>query len=133
LAGWDVITMLFAVNGTLMRGLELNQNMHDAGAVFVRPAYTAPVYRCWSIDDGYLGMVRDQRSGARIAVELWEVDAAGLVDVLQKEPPGLSIGHVVLEDGTEVLGVLAEPYATVGKTEITEYGGWREYIQSKDR
>ena len=56
--------MLLAVNGTLMRGFELNQNMHDADATFVRSARTAPVYRCWSIDDGYLGMVRDQLSGA---------------------------------------------------------------------
>ena len=128
-----VITMLFAVNGTLMRGFELNENMHDAGATFVRQAKTAPIYRCWSIDDGYLGMVRDHSLGAGIAVELWEIDAVGLVQVLQKEPPGLSIGHVALDDGTEVLGVLAEAYATVGKTEITGFGGWREYMESKAR
>ena len=128
-----MIPILFAVNGTLMRGLELNQNMHDAGATFVRQAKTAPIYRCWSIDDGYLGMVRVRHSGAGITVELWEVDAAGLVQILQKEPPGLSIGHVALDDDTEVLGVLAEPYAMVGKTEITEFGGWREYIESKAR
>ena len=73
-----VITMLFAVNGTLMRGFELNENMHDAGATFVRQAKTAPIYRCWSIDDGYLGMVRDHSLGAGIAVELWEIDAVGL-------------------------------------------------------
>ena len=126
-----MVAILFAVNGTLMRGFELNRNMHDAGATFVRQAKTAPVYRCWSIDDGYLGMVRDHESGAAITVELWEVDAAGLVQILEKEPPGLSIGHVLLDDGREVLGVLAEAYATVGKAEITQFGGWREYVERR--
>ncbi len=125
--------MLFAVNGTLMRGLELNQNMHDAGATFVRQTRTAAVYRCWSINDGYVGMVRVHHSGEGITVEIWDVDAAGLVSILEKEPPGLTIGRVLLEDGSEVLGVLAEPYATVGNVEITHHGGWREYIASKSQ
>jgi hypothetical protein len=123
--------MLFAVNGTLMRGFELNGNMHDARATFVRQAKTAPVYRCWSIDDGYLGMVRVHHKGAAISVELWDVDASGLVQILEKEPLGLSIGKILLGDGSEVFGVLAEPYAIVGKTEITHFGGWREYMESK--
>lgn len=123
--------MLFAVNGTLMRGCELNENMHDAGARFVRQARTAPIYRCWSIDDGYVGMLRVVHGGAHISVEIWDVDAPGLVRILEKEPPGLTIGRVALDDQTEVLGVLAEPYATVGTIEITQFGGWREYIASK--
>lgn len=123
--------MLLAVNGTLMRGCGLNQNMHDARATFVRQTKTAPVYRAWSIDDGYIGMVRVHHSGGGITVELWEVDAAGLVSILEKEPPGLTIGRVLLEDGEEVFGVLAEPYATVGTVEITHFGGWREYIEGK--
>jgi gamma-glutamylcyclotransferase (GGCT)/AIG2-like uncharacterized protein YtfP len=123
--------MLFAVNGTLMRGCELNQNMHDAGARFVRQARTAPIYRCWSIDDGYIGMLRVATGGAHVSVEIWDVDEHGLVHILQNEPPGLTIGRVVLEDQTEVLGVLAEPYATAGRTDITHFGGWREYMASK--
>jgi len=64
--------MLLAVNGTLMRGLELNPNLLAVGAV-------------------------------------WDVPPAGLADVLIKEPPGLCIGKVTLEDGGEALGVLGEP------------------------
>ncbi|MEZ5125283.1 MAG: glutamyl-tRNA amidotransferase [Thermoleophilia bacterium] len=123
--------MLLAVNGTLMRGCELNPNMQAAGAKFVRQTKTAPIYRCWSIDDGYVGMLRDPQAGAEITVELWDVDSSGLVDILQKEPPGLTIGKVLLTDGREVLGVLAEPYAIAGNAEITHHGGWREYIDSR--
>ncbi|MEM8603941.1 MAG: glutamyl-tRNA amidotransferase, partial [Cyanobacteria bacterium P01_H01_bin.121] len=40
-----------AVNGTLMRGLELNGNLLAVQATFVREAQTAPEYRLWSIGD----------------------------------------------------------------------------------
>ncbi len=123
--------MLFAVNGTLMRGLELNPNMIAAGATFVREEWTAPVYRLWSINNNHPGMVRVADGGAAIALELWEVEAPGLVRILEAEPAGLSIGRVFLADGTLVLGVLAEPILTQGQREITAFGGWRAYIAQR--
>jgi gamma-glutamylcyclotransferase (GGCT)/AIG2-like uncharacterized protein YtfP len=119
--------MLFCVNGTLMRGLELNRNMLEAGAQFVCETTTAPFYRLWSIDDRYPAMIRSEQGGAAIAIELWEVDAAGLVQILLKEPPGLSVGWVQLIDGSAGLGVLAEPYLVEDRVEITAHGGWRQY------
>jgi len=121
---------LFAVNGTLMRGLALNKNMLDAGAVFADEAKTAPVYRLWSIGDRYPGMLRDPLAGAAVDLEIWEVLPAGLFKILDKEPPGLSLGRVQLLDGSEVFGVLAEPYIVKGQREITAFGGWRSYIAS---
>ena len=119
---------LLAVNGTLMRGLPLNGHLLEAGASFVREARTAPVYRLWSIGDRHPAMVRVATGGAAIAVEVWSVPAAGLADILAKEPPGLCIGKVRLDDGSEVLGVLAEPALVEGRREITEHGGWRAYV-----
>ena len=40
-------TTLLAVNGTLMRGLELNPNMLAVGATFVREDETDACYRLW--------------------------------------------------------------------------------------
>ncbi|PJG60659.1 gamma-glutamylcyclotransferase [Aeromonas cavernicola] len=119
--------VLLAVNGTLMRGLELNPNMLAVGAEFVAESATTPDYRCWSINDRHPGMVRYPNAGAAIALELWAVPPAGLGSILQKEPAGLSIGKVTLQDGQEVLGVLAEPWLVEGQREITETGGWRNY------
>jgi len=51
-----------AVNGTLMRGLELNANLTAAGAHFVREAATAPEYRLWSIGDRHPAMLRARQS-----------------------------------------------------------------------
>ncbi len=121
---------LLAVNGTLMRGLELNPNLLAVGATFVREDATEPCYRLWSIDDRHPAMMRTPGQGAAIAVELWDVPLAGLAKVLLSEPPGLAIGKVALADGTIVLGVLGEPFLCAGRREITEFGGWRAYTAS---
>jgi hypothetical protein len=122
--------VLFAVNGTLMRGLALNANLVAAGATFMRDDETDACYRIWSIDDRHPAMLRTPGEGTNVAVELWEVPVPGLVSILLAEPAGLAIGKVVLRDGSIVLGVLGEPFLCEGKREITEYGGWRAYVRS---
>jgi len=72
-------------------------------------------------------MVRVATGGVAVVVEIWELPPEGLADVLLKEPPGLSIGKVMLADGEEVLGVLGEPLLCEGQRDITVYGGWRVY------
>jgi gamma-glutamylcyclotransferase (GGCT)/AIG2-like uncharacterized protein YtfP len=121
----------FAVNGTLMQGLELNRNLLAVGATFIREAKTEPTYRIWSIDDRYPAMLRVRQGGAAIAVEVWKVPAEGLATILLQEPPGLCIGKVRLSDGEVVLGVLGEPICCENKHEITQWGGWRAYINAQ--
>ena len=125
--------VLLAVNGTLMRGLELNGNLLAVGASFVREARTAPIYRLWSIEDRHPAMLRVATGGAAIAVEVWAVPAAGLASILLREPPGLCIGKVRLAHGEETLGVLGEPVLCEGMREITGYGGWRAYLAARGR
>ena len=123
-----------AVNGTLMRGLPLEKNLLDAGAVFLREAATAPCYRLWSIDDNNPAMLRvspDDPRAVSVAVEVWQVPAAGLASVLMKEPEGLSVGKVTLSDGEVVLGVIGEAELVRGRKEISSYGGWRRYIAAR--
>jgi len=129
-----------AVNGTLMRGLELEPNLVNLGAVFVHESFTERKYRLFSIDDAHPGMIRVPVSGLEkdlpvsVAVEIWCVRADRLATLLTNEPPGLSIGKIMLNDGkTEVLGVLAEPALIVGKKDISDYPGggvanFRHYI-----
>ena len=125
-------TVLFAVNGTLMRGLKLNDNLVDAGAAFVREAATEPAYRLWTIDDEHPAMVRvTDGSGGAVAVEVWSVPRQGLAGILLAEPAGLSVGKVRLDDGSVVLGVIGEPALVEGHHEITGYGGWRAYAAER--
>jgi gamma-glutamylcyclotransferase (GGCT)/AIG2-like uncharacterized protein YtfP len=121
-------TVDLAVNGTLMRGLELNANMVEAGGRFVYETTTAPTYRLWSIGERHPAMIRVGTGGSAIAVEVWAVPPAGLASILLQEPPGLCIGKVKLADGREVLGVLGEPLLVEGQREITAHGGWRAYL-----
>jgi len=128
-----MMSVKLAVNGTLMRGLELNRNMIDAGATFVRAAATVPAYRLWSIDDRHPAMIRVASGGVSVAVEVWAVSPEGLAQILLQEPPGLCIGKVRLSDGEDVLGVLGEPLLCEGQREITRHAGWRAYVASKKK
>jgi hypothetical protein len=125
--------VLLAVNGTLMRGLELNPNLLAVGATFVRETKSEPAYRLWSINDRHPAMVRVSNAGVAVSLEVWSVPPAGLASILLKEPAGLSIGKVKLANGEEVLGVLGEPILCEGKKEITSFGGWREYTAALAR
>jgi hypothetical protein len=129
-----------AVNGTLMRGLELEPNLLNLGATFVREDQTEKAYRLFSINDVHPGMVRlpakgfEEKAAVSVVVEIWRVPVSGVVTLLEKEPPGLSIGKVKLNDGeTEVLGVLAEPSLVAGKRDISDFPGngkanFRDYV-----
>lgn len=125
-------TVSLAVNGTLMRGLELNKNLLAVGATFVREALTESAYRLWSIDDRHPAMLKVTQGGVAIAVEVWAIPVSGVSTLLISEPAGLCIGKVKLADGTEVLGVLGEPFLCEGKREITQWASWRAYIERKE-
>jgi gamma-glutamylcyclotransferase (GGCT)/AIG2-like uncharacterized protein YtfP len=126
-------TVSLAVNGTLMRGLELNPNLLAVGATFLREDSTVPAYRLFSIGDRHPGMYRVATGGISVAVEVWTVPAEGLASILIKEPAGLSIGKVKLMSGEEMLGVLAEPILCDGQREISQFGGWRAYRAAVER
>ncbi len=126
-------TLSLAVNGGLMRGFKDNQNMLNVNATFIREAKTEPVYRFFSINDVHPAMMRVKEGGKAIAVEIWAVPLAGIGIVLLQEPPGLCIGKVRLDNGEEVLGVLGELICCENGKEITQYGGWRNYIADKNK
>ncbi len=121
-----------AVNGTLMRGLELEPNLINLGSTFVREDRTMPEYRLYSINDVHPGMVRvpaNATNGVSVAVEIWCVPPDGVSVLLGKEPPGLSIGKARLMDNSTVLGIIAEPALVVGMKDISNFdGSWRQYI-----
>jgi hypothetical protein len=89
--------VLIAVNGTLRRGLELEPNLVNLGATFVREDRTEPANRLYSVNDIHPAMVRlpaNATNGVPVAVKIWSVPADGVATLLSKEPPGLSIGKI---------------------------------------
>lgn len=123
--------LILAVNGTLMRGLELENNLKNVNATFISESKTEKAYRLFSINDQYPAMVKVDEGGNTVDVELYAISEEGIKEVLSKEPPGLTIKEITLIDGQKVQGVIGLPEITKGQKEITTYGGWRNYLKSK--
>ncbi len=120
-----------AVVGAHMSGMPLNRELTSRAARYLRKARTAPTYRLFALAGGAParpGMVR-AGTGKAIDLEIWALSAQGLADFLVSIPPPLSIGTITLADGGEVKGFLVEEAGLDGAKEITEYGGWRTYLQ----
>ncbi|MBO0900759.1 gamma-glutamylcyclotransferase [Cellulomonas sp. zg-ZUI22] len=119
---------LLFVNGSLMRGLELHG--HLDGAELVEETTTAPRYRVHAVDGRHPGMYRvaDDEEGAAVHGELYRVPAEVLVRVIEGEPAGLYRGPVELADGRLVPGILDHRARAQEHPEITQHGGWRQYL-----
>jgi len=121
------------VNGTLMRGLALHDNI--ASAVFLGEFVTEPRYRVYSIGDVHPGMFRlrdDEPGGIGVPGELYLVSREQWQRIEAGEPPNLYRGPVVLNNGDTVWGILyPRDLAEKNGRDITRFGGWREYMQSR--
>lgn len=123
--------LILAVNGTLMRGLELENNLKNVNATFIKESKTEKAYRLFSINDQYPAMIKVDEGGNTVDVELYAISEEGIKEVLSKEPPGLTIKEITLIDGQKVQGVIGLPEIAKGQKEITTCGGWRNYLKSK--
>ena len=118
------------VNGTLMQGLALHANLD--GADFLEACQTAERYRLYSIGDVHPGMFEVTDGGVSVRGELYRVPDDVLERLEAGEPPGLYRGAVVLYDGRVVQGILFPRQLAEGiHRDITAYGGWRDYIVSR--
>ena len=117
------------VNGTLMRGLALHENLE--GAEFLGAVATAPRYRLYSIDDIHPGMFEVDTGGVSVAGELYRVPADVWTRVEAGEPPNLYRGPVRLEDGRQVDGILYPRDLAEGRhRDISDFGDWRRYMEA---
>lgn len=120
------------VLGAHLRGQPLNGQLTERGAALVAEAKTAPGYRLYALDTEppKPGLVRDPEltAGGGIVGELWAIPRDGLATLLEQLPSPMALGAVTLSTGRSVVGFLCEPAALQGATEITDYGGWRSYL-----
>lgn len=121
------------VNGQAMRGGDLNPAL--AGATFIGEVRTAARYRFYSVRDEFPGLFPVQASGAAIAGEIYAVSYARLRDrLLPREPRELELTVIELEDGSGALSMRMRDEAidSPGVIDITEHGGWRNYLRHLD-
>jgi gamma-glutamylcyclotransferase (GGCT)/AIG2-like uncharacterized protein YtfP len=122
------------VNGTLMRGLKLHENLQHAP--YLGATRTEARYHIHSIGDVHPGMYRladAEPGGIAVPGELYRVSEALWPELEASEPPNLYRGRVLLEDGSEVWGILYPRELAEGRhVDITAYGGWREYVAARE-
>ncbi len=126
--------LLMAVVGAHLSGQPLNWQLTQRGGRLVRVCRTHPDYKFYALK-GTLppkpGLVHvPGYEGPGIEVELWALPEDTVGSFVEGVPPPLCIGTLRLEDGSQVKGFLAEPFGIENATEITHFGGWRNYLQS---
>ena len=70
--------------------------------------------------------------GAMIEVEIWALPAESVGAFLCGIPAPLGLGTVTLEGGQAVKGFICEAAGLEGARDITEFGGWRNYLSSRN-
>ena len=123
--------MLIFFNGSLMRGLP--DHNHLKNAHYQGTCYTAPVYRLFNIGDRHPGMflVGEEEAGFAILGEVYEVDELTWQYIASVEPPNLYRGHVWLQDGQSIFGMLYPRELCEGRyMEISRFGSWRKYVEA---
>lgn len=123
-----------AVVGAHLRGMPLNFQLTTRRAVFVEATQTAACYRLYALANTQPqkpGLARADE-GAAIEVELWDIPLARFGEFVAEIPPPLGIGTLELSDGRLVKGFICEPAALPDATDITAFGGWRNWIARQE-
>lgn len=121
-----------AVVGAHLTGMPLNFQLTTRQAVHVETTTTSADYALFALPGTVPpkpGLAR-QDEGQKIIVELWDIPKARFGEFVAEIPTPLGMGNVELADGRWVKGFICEPYGLNSAKNISEFGGWRAYIQS---
>ncbi|EKT62908.1 allophanate hydrolase [Providencia burhodogranariea] len=122
-----------AVVGAHLSGMPLNFQLTTRQAVLVEETVTSNHYRLFALLDSTIkkpGLLRDEQ-GSAISVELWDIPLARFGEFVAEIPAPLGIGSLTLADGRSVKGFICEPEALKHALEITEFGGWRNWLATQ--
>jgi allophanate hydrolase len=124
-----------AVCGAHLSGMPLNWQLRERGAQLLYAGKTSKHYRLYALAGAGIarpGLVRDAQHGAHIDIEVWSLTRGEFGDFVANIPAPLGIGKLETEHGEWVCGFICEPCGIAGATEITQQGGWRQYMQSRN-
>ncbi|MFG6075969.1 allophanate hydrolase [Erwinia sp. OPT-41] len=123
-----------AVVGAHLTGMPLNHQLTRRNAVLVEETRTADAYRLYALANTQPpkpGLAK-ATGGKAITVELWDIPLARFGEFVAEIPAPLGIGTLTLEDGRQVKGFICEPAALADARDITEFGGWRNWLARKE-
>ena len=126
-------TVKLAVVGAHLSGMPLHWQLASRNARLISASKTAAAYKLYAMAGGsppkpaLVHVGADE--GRPIEVEVYELDIAAFGSFVAEVPPPLAIGTVDLETGEQVKGFVAEPRAVAGARDISQFGGWRAFLQ----
>lgn len=117
------------VCGAHLSGMPLNWQLTERGATLVSKTKSAPKYSLYALPDGKRpAMVLDKDNGTQIDVEVWQMPIGQFGSFVAGIPAPLGIGKVELSDGHSLPGFICETNGTSGAKDISEHGGWRQWL-----
>lgn len=121
-----------AVVGAHLTGMPLNFQLTTRQGRLLKKTKTAEKYQLFALKNTSPPKpgLQFNDQGQAIEVEVWEIPIAHFGAIVAEVPTPLGIGNIQLEDGLWVKGFICEAYALADATEISQFGGWRAYIQS---
>jgi allophanate hydrolase len=131
----DSSQVRLAVVGAHLTGQPLNSQLTALNARLAGTFKTAANYCLYALANTRPpkpGLVRatEAGKGAAVEVEVWEMTPDAFGRFVAAIPSPMGICSLRLETGEEVKGFTCEPWAIVGATDITQFGGWRKYLAS---
>jgi allophanate hydrolase len=129
----DKENMKVLVCGAHMSELPLNHQLTDLSASLIEKTTTATSYQLYALAGGppyRPGLVRQSENGCAIDVEVWQIAISALGKFIQNIPEPLGLGKVEIDGGELVIGFICQPEGIQTATNISEFGGWRNYLSS---
>ena len=131
---FDRKRMEIVVCGAHMEGLPLNYQLLERGGVLKRKTTTSKAYELYALPGGppeRPGLVEAVEGGVEIQVEVWEIISSTVGSFLAGIPKPLGLGSIRLADGSLKQGFICEGIGINGAKNVSEFGGWRAYLDSK--
>lgn len=127
-------TVQLAVVGAHLSGMPLNFQLTNRGGTLLKKTKTAPNYHLYALKNTTppKPALSYGATGYCIEVEIWEIPFARFGEIVAEVPAPLGIGNLKLIDGQWVKGFICENYALGDATDVSHFGGWRDYIDSKN-
>lgn len=121
------------VAGAHLSGMALNWQLTERKGILKTATKTAPVYKMYAVSGAVErpAMLKDSNNGTSFDVEVWTLPISEFGSFVEGIAAPLGIGKVELASGEVLTGFIAEGYAAEIGTDISEFGGWRAYQQSK--
>lgn len=125
---------LLAVAGAHLTGQPANGDLLRLGGVLHSRARTGPGHRLYTVDGPFPrpGLLHTgDGPAAGLEVEVWDLPEAAIGALLPAVAEPLHLGPVTLDDGSTVLGFVADTGCADATRDITAYGGWRAYLEAR--